>query len=246
MGAIGGFIAPRRLSLIRHSTLGKSSFLPISSRLELRRALSFSHGACDGDVRELRPIDGAAEKQSAPAHIAAADEIGGEAKAFSEVIEEDIDIFRRRDAAEENDLAVCPQSFGEVFYVTFERYAVTGIRLVDVHFREFLEIGEADRRCCRNEATCRRDDEDGRSFFSRRNEGIGVSELAAKIEAAEKCEYFSQCRRLLAPEAAGEIELGAFAHDHARALAAGIRRGEKKNAVHGTGSNCHFAPDQAL
>src|SRR3977135_321042 len=83
----------------------------ISSRLELRRALSFSHGARDGNVGELGAIEGAAEQKSTAAHVAASDKIGGETKSVSEMFEEHVDVFGGRDAAEKNGFALFPRGF---------------------------------------------------------------------------------------------------------------------------------------
>jgi hypothetical protein len=83
-----------------------SSFLRISTRLELWRALSFSDRAGDGNVVQLAAVDGAAKKQTAAAHIAATDEIAREAKSLAEVLEKNVDVFRRGNAAEEDDLRV--------------------------------------------------------------------------------------------------------------------------------------------
>ena len=83
-----------------------SSFLCISSRLELRRALSFSDGAGDGNVFQLTAIDGAAKEQSAAAHVAAPHEINGEAETLAEMFEKNVDVFRGGNAAEQNDFGI--------------------------------------------------------------------------------------------------------------------------------------------
>src|SRR5437870_2601739 len=112
----------------------------ISSRIELRRALSFSHGAGDGNVGELGAIDGTAEEQTAPTHVAAADEIGRETKPLTEVFEEHVNVFGGRDAPEENDLAFRRQRFREPFHVALKRGAITGVGFVNIDSGEFLEI----------------------------------------------------------------------------------------------------------
>src|SRR5436189_6316042 len=91
---------------VRHSSFVLRHSFPVSSRFELGRALSFSDGAGDGNVGELGAIDGAAEQQSAPAHVAASDEIGRETEPLPEMFEEPVDVFGGGDAAEENDLGI--------------------------------------------------------------------------------------------------------------------------------------------
>jgi hypothetical protein len=131
----------------------------ISSRLELRRALSFSHGAGYGDVIQLGAIDGATEEQASAAHVAAPDEIGRETEALTEVFEEDVDVFRGGDTAEKNDLRIRRQFFGKLLNVPFEWPAITRIVFVNIDFAELAEVGETDRRSCRDKAARRRDDE---------------------------------------------------------------------------------------
>src|SRR3954466_2879651 len=80
--------------------------LPISSRLELRRAFSFSHGTSHRDVIQFATIDGATQQQTAPAHVAAPHEISRETETLSEMREEHVHVFGGGDAAEENDLTV--------------------------------------------------------------------------------------------------------------------------------------------
>src|SRR5438270_12613315 len=122
--------------------------LCVPTRRELRRAFSFSHGAGDGDVAHLAAIDSATEKQSTAAHIAAADEIGGETETLAEMFEKNVDVFGRGDTAEQNDLAVERQFFRETLHVPLQRPAVTRIVFAHVYFGKLAEIGEADRRGC--------------------------------------------------------------------------------------------------
>ena len=134
--------------------------LTISSRLELRWALSFSHGASDRDVAELAAVDGAAEEQSAAAHVAAPDEIGGETETLPKMLEQNIDVFRRSDAAEKNDLGGVRQFFREQLDVALQRGAITRIVFVNIDFGEFAQIGQADGLRGRDEPARRRDDQD--------------------------------------------------------------------------------------
>ena len=115
-------------------------------RLQLRRARAVAHGAVHRDVGQFRPLLDAAEHQPAAAHVAAADEIGGETESLSEMFEENVDVFRGRDAAEENDFEIGRQLFCELFYIAFKWSAITRIAFVDVNGGKFLQVSEPDRR----------------------------------------------------------------------------------------------------
>jgi len=140
-----------------------SSFLSISSRLELRRALSFSNGAGDGNIIQLAAVDGGAKEQAAATYVAPADEIARKTESLAEMLEKNVDVFRGGNAAEQNDLGVRRQFLRELFHVAFERRAITRIVFVNVDLGKFTEISETDRGRCWNEAARRGDDEDRRT-----------------------------------------------------------------------------------
>jgi hypothetical protein len=206
--------------------------LTVSSRLELRRALSFSHGAGDGNIIQLTAIHGTTQEQSAPAHVAAADKIRRETEPRAEMLEKDIGVFGRGDAAEENDLAIGRQFFCEPLHVALERRAVTRVVFMNVDLGKLEKICETDRRERRDEAACRGDDKDRRPPSSRRRKGIRVSEFSPEVEAAQESENLSEGWWLVAPKAARQIELRPFAHHHAGTLPAGVSRRKKKDARH--------------
>ncbi len=68
--------------------------------------------------------------------------------------------------------------------VAFERFAVTRIVFVNIDFRESAQVIEADWQLHWNQPAIGRDDEGA-------TKGIGVSELAAKVESAQKSENFA-------------------------------------------------------
>src|SRR5687768_9021911 len=73
---------------------------------QLRRALAVADGAGDGHIRQFAAFVDATQHQPATAHVAAADEFAGEAEPRAEVLREDIDVFPRRDASEQDDVAI--------------------------------------------------------------------------------------------------------------------------------------------
>lgn len=217
---------------VRHSSFELRHSFIVSSRLELRRAFSFSYGTRDRNIGKLGAIDGATEQQSSPAHIAATDEIGGETEPLPEMFEEHVDVFGGRDAAEENDLAFRRQRFREPFHAALERRAIARLVFVNVQGSEFLEIGKTNRRCGRDQSACGGDDENRRALLTRRREGIRIGEFAAKIETAEEREHFAERGWLFASEPASQVELSALTHDHFCTQAARIGRRKKEKAFH--------------
>ena len=70
------------------------------------------------------------------------------------------------------------------------------------------------------------------TYLSYGREGVRIGEFSSEIEPTKKGEDFAERWRLVAPQASREIELRAFAHDDAGALAAGISRRKEKHAGH--------------
>lgn len=79
------------------------------------------------NVGKLVAAAGAAEHQPAAAHVSSSCKFGREEKTSSKNMQQGIDIFRRGDAAEENDFAVCSEALGEQARVALERNAVSRI-----------------------------------------------------------------------------------------------------------------------
>ena len=151
---------------------------------------------------------------------------------MAEMFEKNVDVFGRGDTAEQNDLAVEGQFFRETLHVPLQRRAVTRIVFVNVYFGKLAEIGEADRRGCWDQPAGWRDNEDGGTSASYGREGVRIGEFSSEIEPTKKGEDFAERWRLVAPQASSEIELRAFAHDDAGALAAGVGRRKEKHAGH--------------
>ena len=103
-------------------------------------------GALDRDVGELLAGAGAAQEQAAAAHVAAADEIDREAEALAEDFREDVDVFRRRDAAEQDDVAVGPDFVREGAGAGEQRAAIAGIVGRDVDAGERAQRAGGDAR----------------------------------------------------------------------------------------------------
>ena len=80
-----------------------------------------------GDVGQLFAGARAAQQQAAAAHVAAADEVDRKPQPRAEHLGEDVDVLRRRDAAEQHDVAVGADFLGERARARDERTAIARI-----------------------------------------------------------------------------------------------------------------------
>src|SRR4029079_14877561 len=75
-------------------------------RSELRRSRSMSNRTSDRHVGQLHAGGGLAEQQAAPAHVAPAHEVDWKHELSAEDLQQGVDVFGRRDAAEQHDFTV--------------------------------------------------------------------------------------------------------------------------------------------
>src|SRR5262249_57136101 len=99
--------------------------------------------AAQADVRELGAGARAAKQQAAAAHVAAADEIGGEPQALAQHRQQRVDVLAGRDAAEQHHLAALADAPGEPARVAVAWLAVTRIGAPDVDGPEAAAAGPA-------------------------------------------------------------------------------------------------------
>ena len=90
------------------------------------------HGARDRTVVELDAFRGLAQQQPAAAHVTAADEVGGKLQALAENCEQHVDVLRRGDAAEEDDVAAVAELARQRPRALLERPPVGGVVGMDV------------------------------------------------------------------------------------------------------------------
>ena len=81
-------------------------------------------GRSHRNIAELLAAVRAAQHQAAAAHVSPAGEFGREEKPFAENLQQRLDIFGRRDAAQKNDFAGRSDVFRDQIGVAFERNAV--------------------------------------------------------------------------------------------------------------------------
>ena len=73
------------------------------------------------DIRQLEARGDAAQHQAAAAHVATSDEMDGEHQPLAEDWQQQIDIFARRDAAEEYDFTLRTDGVPQCLRGSFER-----------------------------------------------------------------------------------------------------------------------------
>ena len=81
-----------------------------------------------GNIGELFAAARAAEHQSTAAHVSSTRKFGREEKPLSENFQQGFDIFRRGDAAKQDDFAVCSEALGEQARIALEWKAVAFVR----------------------------------------------------------------------------------------------------------------------
>ena len=144
------------------------------------------------------------------------------------------DIFRRRDAAQQDDVACGPDGAPQRRRALLEGRAVARVREVDIPTCKLEDLGMGDLGVGALESGDRRDDMD----VVRCREATGVRQLAAEIEAAEKREHVAERRASGRPQPLGQIRFRSRRQQLRGASAAAARRRQDKNR--GVGSLLHF------
>ena len=199
---------------------------------QTRGALAAEDGAADGGVFEFTTVGDAAEKESAAAHVAAADEVDGKEKAFSKGLEENVGVFIRANASEQHDVCVRGEQRGQRGDVLFQGFTKVRILMIDGNAGKRTELIEGDGGVGRKQAAVTGDDEGGSDTFGRMGEGPGISELAPKVQTTEEGEDLAESDGFTALQAAGEFEAGAGTEDQLGAFTAGLGRGQQKHLLH--------------
>ena len=126
----------------RRSTSGRAAAARRSRKL--RRTNAAEHRSRNRNIFELVFRARTAQKQPAAAHVPAPDKSAGEQEAPAEDLHERSDVFRRRDASEQNDLGVRQELFQEEPRIAHKRREVTLVVETDPRGRHFSKVGEGD------------------------------------------------------------------------------------------------------
>ncbi len=192
-------------------------------RIEFCGTLTSDGGVPYLYIGEFGAAGDAAEHETASAHVATADEFGGEEQAVFHDLEQGLSVFCARDAAEEDELGFGMGAFGKLGRGLDERLAIGGAGFIDGNFAGLLEHSDCHDGFGRDEAEAWDDDLGG-------SKGSGVGELASEVEAAEeRIDLADRCCTFA--ETDGEVELGCFAEEEVCANAAELRGREKEDTI---------------
>ena len=193
-------------------------------------AFAFEDGAANGRVRQLAIFAGGTEEETAAAHVAATNEVGGKYEAVAEGFEEDVAILGGGDGAEKDGDAVGRELLRESGGVAAQRFTIARIVFVNVDFAEGAESGGRDVRERIEEPGIGRNDTDELAAIGA-DEVAGVGDLAAKVESAGESEDVGE-RKSLAMEGAGEGKRRGAIEEKFGADAADFGGGEEEEALH--------------
>jgi len=148
------------------------------------------HRSGDGHVWQFDIRGGVPQQQPASAHIAAAHKVCRKQQTRAKDLEQRIDILRRRDAAEEHDLAVAdftPQRLRALL----ERSPIRAVLGIDILRRKLPDCRSGDPRIRTPQTGIRRDHvhtaaDDRIVDLWRRGEPPGIRQLPAEIQLADK------------------------------------------------------------
>ena len=187
---------------------------------------------CHRNIGELFAAARAAEHQPAAAHVSSSCKLGREEKPPSKNVQQGFDIFRRGDAAEQNDFAACSEALGEQARIPLERKAVSCVGQRNRGGRDIAERLSSEQRFAWKQTAAGCNHEDSVRVGRRLGEGLGVSELAAEVEAADKGEGFAESQAAVT-EPQCQREGSFFAQHHLGPNTAGIGRRKQEDAADG-------------
>src|SRR6266496_972340 len=147
------------------ATAALRAFFRVSSRREFGRSLSVNNRARHRDIGKLLSINRAAQHQSTATHIAATDEVSGEAQPVTKFGQQNVNIFSRGNAAEQNDFAPGLYFLYQTPRVALERFSITRITFVNVDQSEFTQVVETNSRVRIDQATRWRDNKSARGLL---------------------------------------------------------------------------------
>ena len=182
------------------------------------------------NIRELFAAARAAEHQPAAAHVSSSCKFGREEKLPPKNVQQGFDIFRRGDAAEQNDFAVCSESLGEQACIALERDAVSRVGQRNRGSRDIAELFSGEQCFAWKQTAAGGNDQDSVHVGGSLGEGFRVSEFAAEVEATDKGKRFTESQAAVA-EPHCQREASFFAQHQLGPNAAGIGRRKQEDAM---------------
>jgi len=205
----------------------------LSPRRQFRRPVSAPDRAEHGNVGQFLVSLHAPQQKAAAAHVAAPDEIAGEAQALAEMRKETFRIFSGGDAPKKDEFVdlesrQCDGRFRE-------RFEVTRFGDIDGHGGKLPKAGGIHGRIPRQQSARGGDYLGAGCSPGRPGEVAGIGQLSAKVQTAAKGEYFAQSG-VADLHAAGEFEFCLGPQKHPRPESAGVRGREEEYPIHGQGN----------
>jgi hypothetical protein len=173
------------LTLIGCATAGDYSW-----KLSWPWAVAFAGG--NRYVIQFYSLTHAPKHQSATAHVPTSSKFRGKNQPLAKNGKQRLDILRRRDTAQEDDLAIIGQMRGDKSSISLKGNTVTRLRRFDRRGRDQAELLSVYRRFRRQETAAGGDNQcSGHSIWCA-SERARVSELASKIQSADETEGVPQ------------------------------------------------------
>jgi hypothetical protein len=181
-------------------------------------------------VGELALVLHASQQEATTAHVAAPHERLREEEPVAQHLEQDLQVLPRGNAAEEHDLVGGAELLGQRLDTRHQRLAVAGLRGVDRHAGEVVQVVRPDHRVRRQKAPAGGDDKRLDGAGRRPAEGGRIGQLAAEVQGAHEGEDLAERRTTLPePQRQGEVRL--LAKEGGGPLAGSAGGGEEEDAV---------------
>ncbi len=188
------------------------------------------HCSLYGDVRQFNSRVCASQHQSAPAHVAAADEIGGKHKTLTKDFQKRLCVFSARDAAEQHVQARWAGVLIQQFRSARKSISINVIAFIDRDIRNRAELLDRDGRIRRNEASARHNDDRGRNAGRSGGKGFRIGDLASKIQTTNETVDLAKGSAALA-QLHSQIEACLVAEQHVISRTTGLGGREQEDLV---------------
>lgn len=165
-----------------------------------------THGCCHRYVGQLCPGIYASEEEPTAAHISAANKFNRKKQPLPKDLEKWINVFRCRNAAKEDDLAISSQ-LGKTLQIAVERNTVTRTRRVHITATNVPYLFKGNTCLRRDQAAARGNNVSAGEIARNSGKSPGVGQFAAEIKAADEAEEFAE-RHTLSAQA--PLQFGQF------------------------------------
>ena len=148
-------------------------------------------GCCHRYVGQLCPCIHASEHEPTAAHISAANKFNRKKQLLPKDLEKWINVFRCRNAAKEDDLAISSQ-LGKTPQIAVERNTVTRIRRVHFTATNVPYLFKGNTCFRRDQSAARGNNVSAGEIARNSGKSPGVGQFAAEVEAADEAEEFAE------------------------------------------------------